>query len=127
MPTSIHHLSMNFTRKLRLLPIVALTAAAICIGQIGQVGLFQLTGTASAASAGNVALRGQAAIERLKRDGGYESLRTALEAAQPQALDPALAHQAKLTAAAAAASDFFGAAVAVSGDTAAIGAFFADG
>jgi hypothetical protein len=74
------------------------------------------------------ALRGAAAVERLKADGGYASLAEAMRAARGRvggaglSIDPILTQQQKLAAADAAALDQFGAAVALSGDTAVVAA-----
>lgn len=83
------------------------------------------------------ALRGAAAIERLKNDGQYESLRAALnrarfdasraedsKAAYPLTNDPLFSFKQKLLAADGDASDQFGKAVALSGDTVVIGAYW---
>ena len=76
------------------------------------------------------ALSGEAAIQQLKRDGGYASLAAALAAARAQtsaASEQAtqagaiLTQQQKLTAADGAPDDRFGTAVALSGNTAVIG------
>jgi len=77
-------------------------------------------------------LNGEAAIQQLKRNGGYASLVAALAAARQQSNTAPLANgafltqQQKLTAADGAAVDRFGEAVALNGDTAVIGAPFDD-
>ncbi len=79
------------------------------------------------------ALQGEAAIRQLKSDGSYASLAAAMAAARdefndearavnPAPIDSILTQQRKLTAMDAAAGDRFGAAVALSGNTAVIGA-----
>jgi hypothetical protein len=62
-------------------------------------------------------LRGAEAVERLKEEGLYNSLAEAVAAT-----DPLIVQQAKLTANDGAAGAAFGTAVAISGDTAVIGA-----
>jgi uncharacterized protein (TIGR03437 family) len=82
------------------------------------------------------ALQGEAAVRRLKTEGGYASLAAAryqINAAPAQAsqsgksgapltIDPILTQQQKTTAADGTANDVFGDAVALSGDTLVIGA-----
>jgi uncharacterized protein (TIGR03437 family) len=68
------------------------------------------------------ALQGEAAIRQLKADGGYASLASAMVTARNQAGEPLLSRQRKLTAEDPAENDQFGAAVAISGDTAVVGA-----
>jgi len=75
-------------------------------------------------------LRGGEAIEQLKQSGGYDSLMAALNAARQengQLEDPAtpeaVGQSAQLLAADGATSDFFGISVAISGDTAVVGAY----
>jgi hypothetical protein len=63
------------------------------------------------------ALRGTEAVERLKEEGLYSSLAEAVEAA-----DPLIVQQAKLTANDGVDGDAFGGSVAISGNTAVIGA-----
>ncbi|HEY6402223.1 MAG TPA: FG-GAP repeat protein, partial [Blastocatellia bacterium] len=62
-------------------------------------------------------LRGTEAVERLKEEGLYSSLAEAVAAA-----DPLIVQQAKLTANDGVDGDAFGGSVAISGDTAVIGA-----
>jgi len=119
-------------RKLQWIAVCALLAAA-------AGGLAQYNPRLAQAEA----LHGEAAIRRLKTDGGYASLAAAMAAARHQInaapaqstqstrssapfyannIDPLFTQQQKLTAADAAALDQFGAAVALDGDTAVIGA-----
>lgn len=73
------------------------------------------------------ALQGEAAIQQLKADGGCVSLKAAFIGARQQLnIEPLLTPQQKLTAADGAAGGRFGVAVALSGDTAVIGAFADD-
>jgi hypothetical protein len=82
----------------------------------------------AATTAGLPALRGEAALTHLKERGLYSSLGEAVNAARhsaqplPQAIAPLLAQSAQLTAGDGAAEDYFAAAVAISGDTAIVGA-----
>jgi hypothetical protein len=77
-----------------------------------------------------VTLHGAAALERLKQDGQYESLQAALtqarfnvsHSAYPLTINPLFTFQERLVAVDGAARDRFGTAVALSGDTAVIGA-----
>ena len=77
-------------------------------------------------------LNGAAAIQQLKTEGAYDSLAAAFAAARQQnavsaeqanavTSNPLLAQQAKLVANDGAASDQFGSALAISGDTAVVG------
>jgi FG-GAP repeat/Viral BACON domain len=68
------------------------------------------------------ALQGDQAIERLKQQGLYESLRRIVAAKLTSSLG--LTQQAKLGASDAASGDVFGYAVAINGDTAVVGAPF---
>jgi FG-GAP repeat protein/putative Ig domain-containing protein len=73
-------------------------------------------------------LRGEAALTRLKERGLYSSLGEAVKAARynaqplPPDIAPLLAGSLRLEAADGAAEDYFGAAVAISGNTAIVGA-----
>ena len=79
-------------------------------------------------TAGLPALRGEAALTHLKEQGLYASLSEAAKAARhsaqllPPGIAPLLAQEAQLTAGDGAAEDYFAAAVAISGDTAIVGA-----
>ncbi len=79
-------------------------------------------------TAGLPTLRGDAAVTHLKERGLYSSLGEAIKAARysaqplPPVIDPQLAQTARLTAGDGAAEDYFGAAVAISGNTAIVGA-----
>ena len=79
-------------------------------------------------TAGLPTLRGEAALTHLKEQGLYASLGEAAKAARhsaqllPPDIAPLLAQTAQLTAGDGAAEDYFGAAVAISGDTAIVGA-----
>ncbi len=72
--------------------------------------------------------RGEGAITHLKEQGLYASLGEAVKAARysaqplPPVIDPLLAQTMRLEAADGAAEDYFGAAVAISGNTAIVGA-----
>ncbi len=86
----------------------------------------QATGKANTI-AGLPALRGEAALTHLKERGLYASLNEAVRAANSSAAllpasDPLILESARLTAADGAAEDFFAAAVAISGNTAIVGA-----
>ena len=78
-------------------------------------------------------LQGAAALDQLKRDGQYDSLQAAMnqayktetkdgEAAYPLTINPIFSLQQKLLAADGATGDIFGSSVALSGNTAVIGA-----
>jgi hypothetical protein len=68
-------------------------------------------------------LRGEAAIEHLKQTGLYHSLSAAVTAARYQVtIDPTFTQQQKLEDSDAAALDLFGTSVAISGETAVVGA-----
>lgn len=73
-------------------------------------------------------LRGEAALTQLKERGLYASLGEAVKAARynapplPPGTDPLLAGSLRLEAGDGAAEDYFGAAVAISGNTAIVGA-----
>ena len=79
-------------------------------------------------------MRGNEAIEQLKKVGEYDSLRAALEVARqkgrkihevaavsPSSYDPNFVQQQKLTASDGAPTEDFGVSVAISGDTAIVG------
>jgi hypothetical protein len=124
MPTTTYNQSIsygNFRRGWRLLFVFALAAA-----WLGQARVFHSTTAVSAAAASEVSLRGQEAIDQLKKEGAYESLSAAVAAAGGQTVQGRLANQSKLTAGDGAQSDDFGNAVAISGDNVAIGAFLDD-
>ncbi|MGE0130829.1 MAG: hypothetical protein AB7U82_22350 [Blastocatellales bacterium] len=113
---SINRISLAFVtraraRKLRLLAVCALLAAA---------GLARFDSRPAQAKQA-APLQGAAAIRQLKAGGDYASLAQALRADSPS-LDPILAQQRKLIADDGAANVRFGMAVAISGDTAVIGA-----
>ncbi|MBS1796079.1 MAG: FG-GAP repeat protein, partial [Acidobacteria bacterium] len=78
-------------------------------------------------------LRGPEAVEKLKETGQYESLMEAVKAARKENGQPtgepndlAVGQTTKLTASDGAVNDFFGWSVAVSGDTAIVGAYADD-
>jgi uncharacterized protein (TIGR03437 family) len=100
-------------RKLRWIAVCVLLAAVAA----GQAQLSQPR-QPRPRRAEPAALQGEAAIQRLKADGGYASLAAAVAAARYQILT----QQQKITAADGAANDVFGDAVALSGDTLVIGA-----
>src|SRR5215204_3934987 len=70
-----------------------------------------------------VALRGKAAVQQLKADGRYDSLAAAVTAARDQSISANnYNRQQKLTASDGAANDQLGWSIALSGDTAVVGA-----
>jgi hypothetical protein len=79
---------------------------------------------ARADSAPPATFRGEAAVAHLKERGLYTSLSKAVSAAQAvqTGIAPQIAENAQLTAGDGVAEDFFGTAVAISGDTAIVGA-----
>src|SRR5215813_3155703 len=104
-------------RKLWLLAVCALLAAA---------GLARFNSRPVQAKQGTP-FQGESAVKRLKTGGGYASLAQALlvdDAPAPylSTIDPLLIQRQKLTAVDGAASNYFGAAVAFSGNTLVIGA-----
>jgi hypothetical protein len=102
------------------------------IAVVGAACLWMLAATAAGQTdPGFPTLRGEEAVEQLRQAGEYESLTAAVNAARKQdgqtaapAAPDAFAQSAHLVAADGAADDSFGNSVAISGDTAVVGANF---
>ena len=71
-------------------------------------------------------LQNEKAIEYLKQTGSYDSLSKAVEDVNPSAINSTFVQHQKLTAVNGSAEDFFGASVAISGDTAVVGTYGED-
>lgn len=112
---------MNMKNLVLLLMINFLLVADTCLGQTGQFSI--------ESAPQQMPLRGDAAIDTLKRSGQYDSLMEAISAARADEIpaDDAFTQQAKLNNPEPAQADYFGNSVAISGDTVIVGASRDDG